>query len=412
MIRLTKKQTKLFRLLSDNNKRRYLIEGSARAGKTLTIACWILSEVARVPALKVLCLRKYRSHIKTTLFEQTFKPLVSGRKEFTIEESSLTIRHQNGSTIRFDGLDTQERVDKVLGSEYGIIYLNEATELDYKAVKVVMSRLAQNLPELQKRTLIMDCNPKSQFHWLYRLAIQGIDPESGNPIPDRAIWVRVSFKSTDNPYLPSDTLESLQALSGTERKRLWEGIWVSSEGLVYPEFTLDMIRHRDTTTAIAYLIGIDAGWSPDATVVALLAVLEDKGVKSLHLCGLHYELGKDMSQSIGDVCEQWRGLSPTIAVDPSASPAVIELSARGFNANPGQNRLKPGITQVRDLIKTGRLTAEPEFGDRLIEEITQYELDPRTELPKDGTPDHLLSAIRYAAMDFATIGGAESFGVY
>jgi phage terminase large subunit len=45
----------------------------------------------------------------------------------------------NGSTIWFGGLDEEARIDKILGREFSSIYLNEASEILYKAASVVFT---------------------------------------------------------------------------------------------------------------------------------------------------------------------------------------------------------------------------------------------------------------------------------
>jgi hypothetical protein len=48
-----------------------------------------------------------------------------------------------GSEIWFNGLDESDRVDKILGSEYATIFLNECSQIPYSTVVTVRTRLAQ-----------------------------------------------------------------------------------------------------------------------------------------------------------------------------------------------------------------------------------------------------------------------------
>lgn len=398
-IELTQKQSNLYRILDDPNNRRLLIHGGARSGKTLTITLWLLAQMCTYPGIKILCLRKHRVHVRTTLFEGTFKELIKDRKEYTIEETTMEIHHNNGSSIRFDGIDNKERVDKILGSEYAIIFLNEASQMEYKSVKVIISRLAQALPNLKKRTLIMDTNPKGSLHWIYRLCITGNDPETNEPTKDE--WKTMSFNPLDNPYLPEDTLLSLQSLTGVERQRLYEGEWVSVEGLAYPMFDINRhIKTIDTNKSSKYIIGVDCGTN-DPMVLALFAIVNNaEGLDSLHMVDCYYKPGKDMSISLGDVAERWRELDPYIVVDPSASPAIVELKSRGFRCESANNKIIEGIMVMGDLLNTDRLTFSPTCSNELVEEIQQYELDPKTEKPTNETPHHCLDATRYASQAF------------
>lgn len=393
MYTLTSKQSDLYYTLDDVNNKRILVDGGARSGKTITIMLWILSQMQKYAGIRILALRKHRNHIKTTLLDGTIKDLLRNRTDFKINEVEMTVTHSNGSTLRLDGVDDKERVDKILGSEYAIIFINEASQVEYQALKIIISRLAQNVEGLEKRTLVLDTNPKSTLHWIYQLCVNNVHPDTHQPSKD--VWIRRSFIPQDNPFLPKDTIESLQNLSGTERKRLYEGVWASAEGLVFPNFSTNHIIHKDVTNAQAYIVGVDCGMN-DPNVLSLFAVIDN----SIHLNELYYKPGKDMSMSISDAMQKWQHLKPSIAVDPSASPAIIELRSKGYSAFAANNKVREGIISVNDLINTNRLTVEPSVSQLLVEEIQQYELDQNTDLPNNSTPHHILDSLRYATMAY------------
>jgi hypothetical protein len=306
------------------------------------------------------------------------------------------------------GLDDEKAMDKVLGDEFAHILIDEASQTTWAAYQTCVTRLAQKIPGegSQKHSLILTLNPTTPFHWTHVAGIKGLDPESLRPLKGHYRWYVQHWVPTDNPYLSEDTIESLEGLTGVQRKRFFEGEYASSQGLVYPEFQLDShAQAKAWTKAKRYIVGLDSGFSPDPMVLALLAVMDTPNGVGMHLCGLFKAAGKDMSCSIGDAMEQWRQYDPRVVCDPSAGPAIVELRARGWKADPGVNRLQPGIAALRDLIATGRFTVEPSLASQLAEEICQYELNPRTDLPMGGTPDHILDAIRYAAIDLIGSSG-------
>ena len=110
-----------------------------------------------------------------------------------------------------------------------------------------------------------------------------------------------------------------------------------------------------------------------------------------------------MSVSLSDIMEKYRQYNPMIYVDPSASPALVELNSRGFRVEPANNKIDKGITVVRDLMATERLTIEPSIAQPIIAEISAYEMDERLEKPKGNTPDHTLDALRYISVAYQTI---------
>ena len=402
-IKLSPKQSKLFRLLSDNTYRRYLIDGSARSGKTASIMCYLFNEMKIHNGIRIACLRQHKVHARTTLWDGTIKKLLAGRTDFILEETGMKVKYKD-SLLVVDCLEDNERVDRILGSEWAHIYIDEATQCSFKSIQVAISRLAQNIDGLESRKLIMSCNPKSQHHFLYTWCFKHLNPETLEPITDANIWApKLTFYTTDNPALPLDAIESLKALSTTERKRLYEGLWCSVDNLVYPSFNIEQhVKHRDVTNAKGYIIGCDAGMN-DPMVIAVFAILEENNIQSLHLNDLLYTPGKDMSYSIADAMEKYRIFNPFIVCDPSASPMIVELKARGFNAEPANNKLSEGIIVMRDYIDTNRFTIEPSISEIPIMEITQYEMNPITEKPKDNTPHHFCDGARYALQAFKEI---------
>lgn len=403
-IKLTRKQSKLFDALDNPQYNRYLIYGGARSGKTLTTMLYLLNELQTKPGIAILCLRKYRAHIKTSLWEQTLKPLIGNKPEFTFEESSLTIRHTNGSSMRLDGLDSAERVEKVLGQEVSHIFLNEASQItDYYAVKVAISRLAQVIDNVPARKLIIDLNPVGPLHWCYRVGIEHVDPESQKPLSENEIqrWFTMQFTPLDNPHLPQDYLDSLKNLTGIARRRLFEGEWCAPEGLIYPEYDPNIhLKEQNVPDNAEYIVSIDAGFNPDPTVIALWAVFNKDEQEILYLKELYYERGIDMSKSIGDICMQYKALDPYVVVDPSAIPAIIELKAKQFSAEPANNKILDGITAVRDMIRTNRVYFNPLYAEIINKEIGSYEYDDKTDKPRNNTENHWLDCLRYATMAY------------
>lgn len=351
------------------------------------------------PGIRILCIRKYQNAIRSSLWDCNLVPLLKDRHEFKITD--LKIEHQNGSVLICSGLDG-ENAEKILGQEWATIFMNEAAQIDYKVYQLCTSRLSQMLPNLQKRTVVLDTNPKSMYHWLYRIGILHLNPDNNDPIADKDKWFRMQFTLKDNPHLPQDAVDSLKNLTGIERKRLYEGQWCSVEGLAYPEFSMEKhIKHRDwKELALSYLVGGDAGYDPDPTVLALFAIMEIEGKQCLHMCDLFYQKGASMSLTIAEACEKWRDYNPFIVFDPSASSAIVELKNKGFRCEPAINKVKEGISIVRDLIATDRFSCEPYISEKFVEEISQYELDVKTELPKGNTPDHILDCVKYASFAF------------
>jgi PBSX family phage terminase large subunit len=375
---------------------RILFDGGARSGKTQLVLSWLIHMCQTHKGLKCIAARLHLDHAKNTLYEASLKEMIEGTGIVWMEQKANLIC-PNGSMIQIRGLDDDERIDRVLGTEYCYAFLNECTQISKSAMEVVASRLAQNVDGLHQK-MIFDCNPRSPVHWLYKMGVLHVDPETNKPLPDIELWDRLKWTPMDNPHLNATYIASLNALSGAARRRMLLGEWCQSEGLVYPEFNEDVhIFHRDCSLATFHVVAIDTGFK-DPTVLSLWAVFKDQEGLSIHLQELRYTPGRLLDHSIGEMMEVWRGLSPIVVVDPSSSGTLVELGTKGWNVSPAKNKLITGIQVMSDMIKSARLTVEPSCKKMMLEEIYSYTLDPDTDLPAGGTPDHLLDATRYACM--------------
>jgi len=235
MIELTEKQARAWwEILEAPDVRRILFDGGARSTKTALVCAWLAVEAARYPGTPILLARKHRDHAKDSLYNDTLRKLLSGRREWRFRDSDLEIHHRNGSFLRVEGLDDAARTDKVLGTEYGHVFFNEATQLSWHTVTTVLTRLAHAAVPVRKA--IFDCNPKNQRHWLYKAGILHQDPDTGTPLDDATTWRRQHWTPYDNPHLPADTMTTLEALTGVQRRRMLKGEWCEAEGAVYDEF--------------------------------------------------------------------------------------------------------------------------------------------------------------------------------
>jgi len=245
MLTLTLKQeTAWLEHLDRPELRRHLFYGGARSGKTDVILTWLCLQAAKYPGARILMARRTRIAAAKSLWSDSLVKMLRGRSDFKMLESDLEIRHSNGSLIRVDGFDDQERVDKILGTEYLHIFFNEATQISWPTVQTVLSRLAQVVPGAPSHKAIFDCNPKSQRHWLYKAGILHQHPETGDALLDSDAWSALHWTPQDNPYLSKDFLETLKAMTGPQRRRMLDGVWCEGGGAVYEEFDEETHVHK------------------------------------------------------------------------------------------------------------------------------------------------------------------------
>jgi PBSX family phage terminase large subunit len=138
------------------------------------------------------------------------------------------IQYLNGSTIDIVGMDKPTRI---MSTEYDIIYVQEAIELELDHWNALDSRARGTA--LSYCQLLADCNPSHDQHWLLQLA------EDGK-------IVMLDTQHEDNPrYFNEDGtvteegaayMARLDGLTGVWLQRLRYGKWVGAQGIIYDNF--------------------------------------------------------------------------------------------------------------------------------------------------------------------------------
>lgn len=177
------------------------------------------------------------------------------------DKTNYFIRLANGSEIWLCGLDNS-RVEKILGMEFSTIYFNEASELDYHPIQIVISRLAEKNALIKR--VWFDFNPPSKSHWSYWLFIRGIDPIEEVPIENPEDYGHHLMNPRDNlENIDEEYLKILERMPKEDRERFLEGKFSdSSDGQAYYEFNRDlhvteMVLKRSGTIFIGQDYNVD-----------------------------------------------------------------------------------------------------------------------------------------------------------
>lgn len=133
----------------------------------------------------------------------------------------------NGSEVWVGGLNDEKAMERILGNEYCTIYGNEASEIEYTAMLLLRSRLAQVCETIEGKTLsqrfYIDLNPTTRMHWTYRLWIDGVDPQDETPINREQYRYTIVNPYDNQANLSGDFLADLEALPARQKKRFLSG---------------------------------------------------------------------------------------------------------------------------------------------------------------------------------------------
>src|ERR1700730_9171646 len=204
------------------NARHACLFGGARAGKTVLIIRAIITRALKADQSRHVVLRLQQSKVwraraanaNATIYNVARMCFDGLSLNLHVKDSFFEL--PNGSTIWLGGLDDKERVDKILGTEFSTVYLNEASEIPYQTALMAMTRLAEVRPEIKQRIYI-DLNPVGKLQWPHRLFKEYRDPVSLAPLTDPGNYISAQLNPKDNRHNLS--VEFLSSLAGMPEKQ-------------------------------------------------------------------------------------------------------------------------------------------------------------------------------------------------
>lgn len=205
--------------------------GARGGGKSWAVRTKAKLLAVRYPGIRILIVRRtypelINNHINTL------------RKELlgiaTYNDKDKVLKFCNGSTINFAYCAKDKDLDRLQGTEYDVIFLDEATQLSEFQVKEIAACL-RGVNDFPKR-IYYTCNPGGQGHaYFKRLFIDrkfqvGEDPDD---------YTFVQALVTDNKALMEaqpDYIKQLEALPPKIREAWLYGRWDVFEGQFFEDF--------------------------------------------------------------------------------------------------------------------------------------------------------------------------------
>jgi PBSX family phage terminase large subunit len=210
-----------------------LVEGPAGTGKTVAILQKLYRLMDQYPGCRILIVRKVKASLAQSIlktFERQILPEGHPERGRMKTRNRDSYMHVNGSEIVCGGLDDTE---KLLSTEYDVIYVAEAIEVEEGAFETLANRLRNYVIPFQQ--IIADCNPDHPRHWLNRRA-----GKPGHP----GMMRRFKSRHEDNPEYHDGTtwtekgltyIARLERSTGVRLKRFRYGEWAASQGVIYGE---------------------------------------------------------------------------------------------------------------------------------------------------------------------------------
>jgi phage terminase large subunit len=352
--------------------REVLIAGPAGTGKSRA-ALEKLNMVCMQRPVRAAIVRKVRKSLTQAAlvtFESKVLPQPSGVRFWTEDQE---YRYPGGAVVALAGLDDPE---KVKSTEFDIIYVQEATELDQNDWELLVSRLRNGVLSYQQ--LIADCNPADPYHWLKQRC-------------DRGDCLLLESRHEDNPMLwdhergewtefGTSYLKTLDTLSGYLYQRLRLGLWVAADGMFFTEWNpeVHIVDARDIPSHWPCWTTTDYGF---AAPWCTLWLTRDPETRQMYVYRERYATGLRDEEQAEEIRRAEEGDNIVLRVlDPSMfnprteqnRPSIAQVYAdHGVVGVPGMNNRRTGWAIVRRALA---LSAESGAANRTGQEIVKRAL--------------------------------------
>lgn len=239
-----------------------LISGPAGTGKTRSALEKLHAILLANPGAKALITRKWavklRDSVIPTLERYVINEALTTGLVTYFGGSSREApgwRYRNGSRISIAGMDNPS---KVMSTEYDVIYVNEAIELDEDDWEALTMRVRNGLVSFQQ--LMADTNPGPPTHWLRQRVNRGATHLIESRHEDNPVFCNEDGSLTAAGV---DYMARLDNLTGVNHSRFRLGLWVAAEGIIWDGYdpAVHLIPRFDIPLDWPRYISIDWGFT-------------------------------------------------------------------------------------------------------------------------------------------------------
>ena len=186
----------------------------------------------RYPGIKILIVRRTYPELINNHINILRSELIGIAR---YNDKDKVLKFGNGSTINFQYCAKDGDLDRMQGTEYDVIFLDEATQLSEYQMKTITACL-RGVNDFPKR-VYYTCNPGGQGHQYIKRIFIDKRYEDGEEASD---YTFIQSLVTDNKVLMEsqpDYIKQLEALPPKLREAWLYGSWDVYEGQFFEEFT-------------------------------------------------------------------------------------------------------------------------------------------------------------------------------
>jgi hypothetical protein len=361
-----------------------------------------------------IAVRKHFNHAKLALWHQTIPDVFKiafPNVKYKENKSDWYIEFGKGSQLWIGGTDDKERIEKILGSEWATILLNEISEQSYNTYEMLKTRL--NPPQNMRPLYLMDQNPPKRSHWSYIKFHELKNPETKQPLSESDIKRQVYFgmNPIDNiTNLNKDYMATLESLSESKKKRFLRGEYGDdSEGALWKSDWIIKNRYTEAPKNILRcIVAIDPNVTADINVDAntdeagVITVGQIRVDNEDHYIVLSDDSTPGLSWGEKSVEVYRRFKADRVIGEVNNGGDLIEMNIRNYDRNISYDSVRATrgkeirAEPVADLYRRGYVHHIGEFPN-LESELTEW-------VPGQGRSPNRLDALTWGISYLAGLG--------
>jgi phage terminase large subunit len=375
-----------------NNNRYQIYFGGSSSGKSYSLAQRCVLDVFKGDR-NYLIVRNVQNTIKRSVFNEITKSISNFNlaQYFDINKTDLVITcNINDMQILFCGLDDVEKIKSITPKKGVItdIWVEEATECEYKDIKQLDKRLRGRSKVVKRLTLSF--NPILQTHWIYTTYFSIWDDSKQYVEKDNLSILKTTYK--DNKFLTDDDIAALENETDAYYYNVYTlGNWGVLGSVIFKNWR---VEEFDTATFDNYRHGVDWGFADDP--FAYIKSHLDKMRKRLYVCDEIEAVGLLNNESAPMVKE--KAGNDLVICDSAEPKSVSEFRTFRVNskgAKKGAGSIEYGIKFLQGL----EIIIHPKC-QNFKNEISKYKYKEDKNgnvlpIPVD-KDNHLIDALRYS----------------
>lgn len=387
----------------NNNNRYQIYFGGSSSGKSFSLAQRTVLDVFKGNR-NYLIVRNVQSTLKRSCLNEITKAISNFKlnEYFQVNKTDMIITCKlNNKQILFCGLDDVEKVKSITPIDGVItdIWVEEATETDYKAVKQLDKRLRGKSKVVKRLTLSF--NPILKDHWLYTEYFDIWEDDKQYVEKDNVSILKTTYK--DNKFLAEDDIKALENESDKYYYEVYTlGNWGVLGAVIFKNWRVEDFSDIESTFD-NFRHGIDWGFADDP--FAYVKSHYDRMRRKLYICDEIEAVGLLNREAAPLVSKK---ANRDLVICDNASPKDIaefsDLKVNAVSARKGAGSIEYGIKFLQGL----EIIIHPRC-QNFKNEINKYKYKEDKNgniLPIAVDKDnHLIDALRYSLENDMEYGG-------